>query len=206
MKKLILFLIGLSFFFTIISPSASAYRLTSDDNPYTTVSLDTSKTLAYFIEGSFGAVSFSHMNEALYQWNKESGYSLMRRDPNKRHYLTDFGTSSSKDTLNLVYKIGVSERYLALNSIRISGYTVVESDINFNIKNKFVNGAVKDGWDTFSVFLHETGHTVGLCDIPNPRDYEKDSVMVGNWESRTNSISWRKLRTDDINGLKVLYP
>lgn len=39
-----------------------------------------------------------------------------------------------------------------------------------------------------------------------PDSYEEDSVMVGNWENRTNSISWRTLRTDDINGLKILYP
>lgn len=203
------FLLAIVLLMTAFSPKASAYNLYDEDRPYTTISLNTSETLKYLVHEDFGSTTFSHMNEALYQWNKESGHSLMQRNPTVRHSLSDFGANAARDGLNLVYRKSIpTDNRIAVNLVRWSNssYLVLESDINFNVSKKFSNGAEAGRWDAYSIFLHESGHTVGLGDIQNPRAYEKDSVMVGNWENRQNSISWRRLRQDDINGLKVLYP
>lgn len=208
MRKVI-FCIFLSFAVLFCTPHASAYRLFTEDRPYTTISLDTNSTLKYLVHEDFGATTFSHMNEALYQWNKTSGYPLMQRNPTVRHSLSDFGDNANHDTLNLVYRKRDSDDYIGLNLIRTtdrSSCIIVESDINFNIRYSFANSAMANRYDAFSIFLHETGHTVGLSDIYNPRSYETDSVMIGDWSNRMNSTSWRSLRQDDINGVKVLYP
>lgn len=206
MKKLVISFLVTTTLFTFLSPHGSAYQLFSEDHPYSTVSLDTTKTLTYYLGSSFEQSSSANLNEALYLWNKNSGHSLMRRDPNKRHNVTDYGKPSSFDSLNLVYKIAVNADYVGENTLRVNNYIVYESDINLNAKYDFTDGKAINKWDTFSLFLHESGHTTGLCDIYNPYPYEKDSVMIGDWSTRSNSISWRSLRQDDINGLKVLYP
>lgn len=166
---------------------------------------DTTKTLLYYVHQDFGGETMSHMNDALYLWNQATGYTLMKRDPMYRYNKTDYGTTSAKDGVSNVYRknVGIG-KYVAQNTTysQVHGNSVfiVESDININVAHKYANSAQPACYDTWSIFLHETGHTVGLqnCDIKS-----HDAVMYET--ARMNTISYRYLKSADLNKLKEIY-
>lgn len=186
----------------LLTTNASAYRLCVDNQR-----LDKSNMLTYYVHQNFSDTTFAHMNHALYKWYQATGYNMMQRHPTERHSRSDFPTKS--DGLSLVYRIPVGiNGYVAINRKYYykSDGIIFESDINFNMSHKFANSAQPGAFDTYSIFLHETGHTVGLGDIDNPSSWESDSVMLGSWDSsRMNTISYRNLRDDDIQGAKIRY-
>lgn len=205
-KSLVAFLLTLAVVLTIPIPS-NAYALYNQDHSFI-IKLDKTKTMTYIVHADFSNTSFSHMNEALYQWRVATGYSLMQRSPTERHRLSNYGPTSSNDSVNRVYRVPMSNLSTIAENTRFadpSSHIIVESDINFNMNKKFANSAQPNCYDTYSIFLHESGHTIGLEDIRNPSVTERDSVMLQDWSNRTNSISWRTLRTDDKNGAKAIY-
>lgn len=74
---------------------------------------------------------------------------------------------------------------------------VLESDINFNMCHKFANVAVSDHYDVFSVFLHESGHTVGL-------EHSQYGIAVM-WYEAPLGYTKRGLTFDERNGLARIY-
>lgn len=170
--------------------------------PLTGSKMNKLNTMTYYVHEKFGKTTFQHMNDALYLWNKASGYSLLRRDPKSRHNRSDYLNNTSLDKKSLVYRVPVEESYIAQNRVRSSNGIVYESDINFNMNKKFANSAVKDCYDVFSIFLHESGHTVGLGDATSKSD--NTAVMYGDWTSRKNTITYRSLKNQDSTALKKI--
>ena len=197
-KNLILILMISLFVIIFFNTSTEAYKLTG-------YHLNKSEQLLYYVHVDFSSTTFTHMNNALYKWYQASGHNLMKRDPNIRHSVADFGTPNSNDGFNLVYKMAAgSGNYLARNVWYANKTTKIisQSDINFNADKKFANSAQAYSYDAYSVFLHETGHTIGLDDLTSSTD---DAVMYGDWSFRYNTISYRTLRQDDINGALSIY-
>lgn len=175
---------------------------------YATLShrLDKDDMLVYYVHQDFSSSTFSHTNEALYKCSVASGYNMMKRHPTTRYSWTDLNKDSSRDDTSFVYRIGVEvSGYIAINRNRSLGSHVIESDINFNADKKFANSAQPDCFDIWSIFLHETGHTVGLDDLNDNNAPADTPVMYGNWGYRKNTIYYRNLRPDDIAGAKSLY-
>lgn len=150
-------------------------------------------------------VSMSHMNEALWNWNKERGRTIISRNPTVRHTATDYlnRNASHDDGRSYVYRESDPAGYVAVNrkvcKYTVDGYyAITESDINNDAK--FANGAVSNCTDFWYVFMHEAGYTIGLGDIYD--SYYSDSIMFATGASKKNSTNHRWLRQDDINGAK----
>ena len=106
----------------------------------------------------------------------------------------------------IIYKTNAgSSKYIAGNWIKTTngGKDLIESDIVFNVDHAFTNGAQRNAFDTWYVFLHETGHTLGLADTPSNIN---DAIMYSGSIAdtirlRTNSSNYRIPRSDDKKAL-----
>lgn len=157
-------------------------------------------TISYTPYNGFGTTTISHFNEALWQWNSNSGRALMNRKATERHYSTNYPTN---DGNSYIYAVNTgSDTYVAQNTWRYNTATnvITESDINLNMYHSWANSAQLGKYDVWSVFLHEAGHTAGLADLYSSS--YSTSVMYG--YSNTNTLK-RYLAQDDINGLTAIY-
>lgn len=160
--------------------------------------------ITFIPHSGFGATTISHMNEALYQWNKAVGKSIVSRSPTERHSKTGY---PSKDGKSLIYreKFPESKGYAVAETSTYTKWfsdfkkseTVSESDIGINMSHKFANSGIAGYYDVWTIFLHESGHTVGLKDVDDP------SVVM--YKEAETQILRRTLQPDDIRGAVCLY-
>lgn len=168
---------------------ASAYTL----QPY---KLDKSKTLNFVPHSGFGSTSVSHFNEALWEWNSESGYTLMTRSASTTHNKTDY---PNNDGNNYIYRVNAGSGYVAQCTTYYNSSTGIasSSDININMYYAWANSAQPGAYDVWSVFLHESGHTAGLG-----HSSISSAVM---YKSISTNTTKRYLTTDDKLGINSLY-
>ncbi|MBM6952521.1 matrixin family metalloprotease [Enorma phocaeensis] len=115
-----------------------------------------------------------------------------------------FANFPFQDGRNLIYKTPSSDpQNLAYNRYYRATYSgityLIESDININSNKKWINGYAADAFDVRSVFLHETGHTIGLG---HTQDTRRSAVMYKNFD-KGEIRDWPT--TDDINGINACY-
>ncbi len=150
-----------------------------------------------------GATSVTHMNDALWQWNART-LSVANRSVVQRytssHYLSTYPTT---DEMHCVYKLNMSNKKLAEATTRrespfpfIGRKQVYDADILINSAYAYSNGAA-NGYDFWTVFLHESGHTIGL----NHSSFS-DAVMK---TSFGKGELVRYLSQDDKNGVSAVY-
>ncbi len=202
-KRILAVCVLICVFSVLLSTSASAYRFFPGN-----LKLDKTKQMTYYVHKDFSDTTFADMNHALYKWYQACGYNLMRRHPTERHSRSDFNSSTSRDNLNLVYRVPVGvDEYVAANRLRSHSANgmIFESDINFNMSKKFANSAQPGAFDSYSIFFARIRTYSRLDDIDIPTVSEADAVMIGNWELRKNTTTYRNLRNDDIQGAKALY-
>lgn len=161
---------------------------------------------------NFTDLTYSHMNEALWQWNKTAGKTIFSISYERHSNDNDsqWGYDRPKSTDNGVNEIFKEVRndisYVGETAISRVEYSniftkwivIEEADILINVKHKFANSAQSGAYDTWSIFLHEAGHALGLDD--NPNSTYGTSVMYP--YAKTN-VTKRYLLNDDIQGVKA---
>ena len=143
---------------------------------------DKTRLTTYIPHGSIGTQTKMDMNDALYQWNYNSGYMLMRREPSITHITNDYPKPEGQ---NKVYKLYLGNSFAPGENtmrfeVRVTGntyyYVVVESDIVFNASRPFTNTPMPHYYDVWTIFIHEAGHTLGLAH-PSNSSSVNSSVM-----------------------------
>lgn len=78
-----------------------------------------------------------------------------------RHYKTSY---PNYDGMNAIYRVNVGADYLAQTTWwRHNGTNIIsEADININMYYPYANSAQPGKFDTWTVFIHEAGHVIGL--------------------------------------------
>lgn len=189
LKKFLSLLLATVMITTLTAPSALAYEKLSHK---------IKSTLTYTPYSGFGTTSVSHMGEAVSKWNNAAGSTLITISSNTHSSTSGYPT---KDGKNYIYRIDVGQDYVAqcyywwgvLGNLQ-------QSDVNINVYYSFANSAQPKCYDLYSVFLHETGHAMGLKDLYS--DSDKPAVMYG--YSYVNTTK-RNLTTDDKNGITAIY-
>lgn len=166
---------------------------------YETLSHTVQSTFTYVPYSGFTDLSIEHMGEAVEKWNTAAGSTLLTISSSTHSSTSGY---PSKDGKNYVYRIDVGDDYVAQCSYWWNSLTgkLIQSDININVYYSFANSAQAGCYDLYSVFLHETGHTMGLKDLYDSAD--SDAVMYG--YSSTNTTK-RNLTKDDKNGISAIY-
>lgn len=156
--------------------------------------------VTYRPERAIGSLSLTHMRSASSSWNSAARGTILTLGT-----AIDLGKYPNYDGINGVYKRDMSTTdYVALNTSwkQPSSKILLESDIVFNMQYPYANepspGSVF--FDTYSIYLHEIGHTVGLSDLYSSSDSAK--VMYGYVSPGTTK---RTLHIDDINGAEHIY-
>ena len=80
-------------------------------------------------------------------------------------------------------------------------YPIVESDITFNLNNKWTTTGESGKIDFQSVALHEMGHTIGLGDLYNKAQFATDTRQVMHYYTGVK----RTLGNGDATGVWKLY-
>lgn len=139
------------------------------------------------------------MREAVEKWNVAAGSTKMSVSTTTHSQTTGF---PRRDDKCYVYRIntGTNDYIAACKSYRnVFGY-LYEADININVYYAFANSAQAGCYDLYSVFLHETGHAMGLADLYGSGDTAK--VMYGYSSLNTTK---RNLTADDRAGIASIY-
>lgn len=187
-KKLIPSLLVIVLAFILMVTSAFAY----EPSGYKVYS-----TLIFTPYRGFTTMSIEHMGQAALKWNAAAGSTLLRISTSTHSVTTGY---PSRDGVNRVYRIDVGRDYLAECTTWYTGDRVLESDININVYYAYANSAQPGCYDLYSVFLHETGHTMGLRDLYD----ESDQLAVMYGIQNTNTMK-RNLTRDDTNGIAAIY-
>lgn len=120
----------------------------------------------FYAHVDFGATSFKHMNDALWEWNHHlpDGIEWVYRDPTQRHSAENY---PAYDSYSRIYRqdIGWDEYVAEITLMPYSSTITTEADMNINMYHNWVNSAQPNAYDFWTVFLHEAGHLYGLCDI-----------------------------------------
>lgn len=212
------------FFVFLLTFLILSYPISLQAKAYTSSDVVISKEILldpirYVPHYDFGDTSVLHMNHALYSWNEATGKWLLSRDPDNVHFdivfpnQTPVGESDPEygDHNNYVYhNVNSNWRYKGLNVTYVQKgitYTgnynvkyeiITESDININMYHKWANSAQPGAYDLWSVFLHESGHTIGLGDRTSP----KSAVMYEDIDANTEK---RELTALDLYNVDYIY-
>ena len=152
-------------------------------------------TITFIPSTAFGAESIAAFNNALYPWNYQSGRTLMLRAANQSHGSLIYPYNDGK---SYIYKVYAGDEYVAYFQRFPTSGPVGSADININPAYPWANSQQVDCFDVWSVFAHESGHAAGLA-----HSSYVDATMY-KFASR-NSIEWRTLHEDDIEGIQDLY-
>ena len=127
----------------------------------------------------FGALTISHMNEALYVWNQAMDAGYLGREPVIRHSdpETDYPGNGRYDGKSKVYRVhaGTNGTYVAQMTPGEGAGLLTSADIAINMSFQWANSAQPGKYDFWTVFMHEAGHVVGIAD----NDILPNSVMYG---------------------------
>lgn len=180
---------------SILIIAISIAVLCTNSLAYTTNGYHITNTLSFTPYYAFGSTTISHFNEALWQWNSNSGEPLMNRKATIRHYSTNY---PSNDNNCYIYAVNTGTGdYVAQTHYYTSGSVMVAPDINMNMYYSWANSAQPNAYDVWSVFLHEAGHAAGLS-------HSSSSSAVMYKYVYKNTLR-RYLSTDDINGIQSIY-
>lgn len=154
--------------------------------------------ITYVPSEKFGSTSITHMGEAVEKWNISAGSTLIEIS-SSTHASSGYPSDDSK---NYIYKEDAGTSYVAQCWRQYNTTTgeVLETDININVYYSLANSAQSGCYDLYSIFLHETGHTMGLKDLYDKSD--ADAVMYGYVSTNTTK---RDLTDDDEAGIKAIY-
>ncbi len=146
----------------------------------------------YINTGGSPSGSLSAIQEAMIEWSNVNGsrFEFIYGGKTNSHA---FG---KRDGKNIIDFGSISGSYLGYcywwyNSKR----QTTDSDIRFNKKYSWRTATKSGRYDLRTVALHELGHTLGLGHSGN-----RKSVMYASYHGAQH------LHTDDINGIKYLYP
>lgn len=179
----------------MFSTTAQAYRL---------FDYRLKSSLVYVPYSGFAELTRQQFNDALYVWNCELPNGItMTRSVSTHNSAPDVIPQDGRNYIYRLPELDANNSYIAQNRVIDDGKwlgtpAVVESDINFNVNKKFANSAKAGCYDVQTVFLHETGHTLGLDDISSP----KLAVM---YKAGQTGMERRSLHSDDRNGLAEAY-
>ncbi len=168
----------------------------------------------YIPSSNFTQTTYSHMNEAMWQWNKDAGWFgpvTITTVSNSRHNNDNdsrFGFDRPLSRNNgefCVYKETWSGREddvgVCLGQVELWPWPfenrLSDADILINTYHRFANSAQPGCYDTWSVFLHEMGHAVG---VGHPSIFT-DSVMNSLVHGTGRTV--RYLYQDDIDAIKA---
>lgn len=156
-------------------------------------------TLTYTPYNGFAEMSIDHMGKAVEKWNTAAGSTLLKISSSTHSSTSGY---PSKDGNNYIYRIDVGQDYVAQCYYWWNIFTgnLQQSDININVYYSFANSAQTGCYDLYSVFLHETGHTMGLKDLYD--DSDSAAVMYGYSSKNTTK---RNLTEDDKAGITAIY-
>lgn len=188
-KRICLFLI-LMLATTCFPTEVAAYK-------YTGWKIPPNYVIAFVPDSQFGAQTISDMNEALYEWNRDAGRTLMRREPTKRHSTSNYPQQDGESRIYRLYK-GTNVALAEMTPMDLMSSYIFEADILLNISWPYVNGAYSGKYDTWGVFLHEAGHAAGM-------DHSTTVACCMYNTSRTNSTTYSYLKYDDTTGIRNLY-
>lgn len=166
---------------------------------YETLSHKIKSTITYTPYSGFTDLSIEHMGEAVEKWNDAAGATLLQMSSSTHSSTSGYPL---KDGKNYVYRMDVGPGYLGECHYWWNSLTgeLTQSDININVYYSFANSAMKGCYDLYSVFLHETGHAMGLNDLYGEND--KKAVMYGIMYTNTTK---RDLEQDDKDGIAAIY-
>lgn len=155
--------------------------------------------ITFIPNSQFGTTSKTHMGYAVGKWNTAAGSTKMSVSTTTHSESTGY---PRRDDKCYIYRIntGGTDYVAQCASYRNSFGYLYEADININVYYAFANSAQANCFDLYSVFLHETGHAMGLADLYNSSDAEK--VMYGYMKRNTEK---RNLTADDQAGIASIY-
>lgn len=141
-------------------------------------------------------MSITHIGNSLSQWNVAAEKFVLTMVKDTSHSLVNYPT---RDSDNCIYKMstGTNDYVAQTYSWYTSAGKITEFDINFNMYYPYTNGQLSGYYDTYSVFLHEAGHAIGMG-----HSSYKSSVMYPYVYKDTLR---RTLSDDDILGAKTIY-
>lgn len=155
--------------------------------------------ITFIPNSQFGTTPRSHMRAAVGKWNSAAGSAKMSVSTTTHTKTSGY---PRRDDNCYVYRIntGTSDYVAQCTSYRnLFGY-LYEADININVYYAFANSAQVGCYDLYSIFLHETGHAMGLSDLYGSSDSAK--VMYGYVNTNTTK---RNLTADDKAGIASIY-
>lgn len=147
----------------------------------------------------FTALTLQHMRNSVSQWNKAAGKTIVVISSSAHSENSAPFGQGEWDGKNLIVKQPAGERYTAETSVNSYFWDgkLIEVDINMNSDVNWANSVQRNFMDTYSAFLHEVGHVVGLG--------HPDSTLPVMYEVLEYGQEKRTLRTDDISGVQSIY-
>ena len=147
----------------------------------------------------FTDLTLQHMKSSVSQWDQAAG-QLVIGISNLSHSDVNipFG-NDCWDGVNRILKQADGYYYTARTYVDPEFYTgyVREADINLNANKKFANSGQNGCFDTYSAFLHEAGHVIGLG--------HATSTVPVMYANLGTGVEKRTLQTDDKNGANYIY-
>lgn len=167
-----------------------------------------SSAITFVPSNKFGSTTISHMNEALWQWNKAAGKDIMFRSATERHSLNNYKTINSatgryanRDGRNYIYNMQRGmDGIIGEADVQQTGGIVYEADIIYNTSYPFANSAQSGKYDSWSLMVHEAGHVAGLA-----HNNSFSSVMYNTFGDHVGSTQWRYLSADDEDTVDAIY-
>lgn len=153
-----------------------------------------SSSMVFIPHEDFGDTTILHFNHACYPWNEASGYGIVSRSVTQRHSKTAF---PRQDAMNGIYRVAVSDDYVAYTYRYVSHSIITEADINLNMNWGWANSAQPNCFDVWSVFMHEVGHAIGIG-----HSTKTDAVM---YKYVYKNYTRRDLTSDDRNAVYANY-
>jgi len=161
---------------------------------YSTLPFHINIAVSFVPYSGLTADTISHMGLAAKQWNSAAGKTIMYVSLN-RHSSMSYPT---KNGVNEVYKRNAGAAgYVGQTTSWYTSGVLTESDTNFNMYYSFANSQQLGCYDTYSIFLHEAGHTAGMG-----HSAYSSAVM---WPTAYTNTLRRTLQADDKNGIASKY-
>ena len=195
-KKVLALVVCVLITVSVVAVPASAYTLWKHK-------IEKSLTLVPY--QGFSSTSRTHMRYCTNAWNSAAGKSIVFMSSSTHSAQTGY---PSVDGKNYVYKQYADTNKVAettrcqiknIPSVSASVMTyITEADIVINTKYNWANSAKPNCYDTYSVFLHEVGHVIGLW-------HAESSTLPVMYENYDVNKEKRELTKDDIEGASNLY-
>ena len=159
-------------------------------------------TISYRFFSAFGSATVSGASSSATTWNNAMGKSYLSVSSSRYDGAVQAPWFSDGVSCVSDFKYGQNGQVAVNYYLYDSSNYITQSDININKSYSWANSAQAGKYDSWTVLLHEFGHTVGLADIPvNTAGY---SGYVMYEQMRTN-FTRRSLSAGDIANVKKLY-